>query len=213
MENVKIIGIAAASYVRTAIMICEEKGVGYDIEPIDFKSPAHFAVQPFGKMPALRHGKLRLHETLGIGIYLDEAFDGPPLQMENALDQAQMFKWISSINDYGYQSLIRELVIPRLVGPSRGETPDEDAIKASLPKIELFLEQAEAALADNEYLAGKTLCLADLFLVPIIASVLRTPEGQAMVPKYKALTRWFAAMSARPSFAAAHPPPKQAAAE
>lgn len=213
MSEVTIIGIGAASYVRTAMMICEEKGVSYDLETIELHSPAHYEIQPFGKMPAFRHGALLLHETVAIGVYVDRTFDGPALQPDGALEQTLMFKWISSVADYGYQSMIRELVIPRLVGPSRGQEPDEDAIKASLPKIEVFLKQAEAALASNDYLAGKAVSLADLFLAPIIASVMRTPEGQAMVPQYKAVTRWFAAMAARPSFAAAHPPPAQVAAE
>lgn len=207
MSGVTIIGIAAASYVRTAIMICAEKGVDYEVEPIEFHSAAHLKVQPFGKMPAFRHGDVLLHETVAIGVYVDGTFEGPALQPSGPLERALMFKWISMIADYGYQSLIRELVIPRLVGPSRGQEPDEEAIKASLPKIETFLGQAEAALAGNQFLAGTQISLADLFLAPIIASVMRTPEGQAMVPNDKAITRWFEAMTARPSFAAAHPPP------
>ncbi len=213
MSEVTIIGIGAASYVRTAMMICEEKGVSYDLETIEFNSPAHLEDQPFGKMPAFRHGNLLLHETVAIGVYVDRTFEGPALQPDSALQQALMFKWISSIADYGYQNLIRDLVIPRLVGPSRGQEPDEDAIKASLPKIEIFLKQAEDTLAGSDYLAGSSISLADLFLAPIIASVMRTPEGQVMVPQYKSVTRWFEAIAARPSFAAAHPPPAQAAAE
>ena len=213
MAEVTIIGIAAASYVRTAIMICAEKGVSYEVETIEFHSPAHLEVQPFGKMPAFRHGDVLLHETVAIGVYVDRIFEGPALQPTDALAQALMFKWISMVADYGYQSMIRELAIPRLVGPSRGQQPDEEAIKASLPKIELFLNQAETVLAKHEYLAGKAVSLADLFLAPIIASVMQTPEGQAMMPSYKAVARWFEAMAARPSFAAAHPPPAQVAAE
>lgn len=206
MAEVTIIGIAAASYVRTALMICEEKGVSYDLQPLEFGSPAHLEVQPFGKMPAFRHGELLLHETVAIGVYVDRTFKGPALQPESALEQALMFKWISMVADYGYQNLIRDLVLPRLVYPSRGQEPDEEAIKASLPKIEIFLKQAEDALTGSDYLAGKAINLADLFVAPIIASVMRTPEGQAMVPAYEAVTRWFEAMAARPSFAAAHPP-------
>jgi len=213
MKNVTIFGFSAASYVRTAIMICEEKGVSYEIEPIEFGSPAHLEVQPFGKMPAFRHGDVLLHETLAIGVYVDRTFEGPALQPADTLELAHMFKWTSSIADYGYQHLIRDLVLPRLVGPSRGQEPDEEAIKANLPKIENFLQEAQTALTKSKYLAGNSISLADLFLAPIIASVMPAPEGQAMVPSYKAVARWFEAMAARPSFTAAHPPPVTAAAE
>jgi hypothetical protein len=74
--------------------------------------------------------------------------------------------------------------------PLRGETPDEDAIAEGLPKVERFLGVANDTLSERTYLAGPEISLADLVLVPMIATVLQTPEGRDIVPR----------------FAAAHPP-------
>jgi glutathione S-transferase len=55
--------------------------------------------------------------------------------------------------------------------------------------------------------------LADLFLAPKVFWLDKTPEGQAALPKYLAVRRWYQAVAARPSFRATVPPmPGQAAA-
>jgi glutathione S-transferase len=215
MADVKIYGFPQSTYVRTARMACEEKGVAYDLEPIELGSAAHLALQPFGKMPGFRHGDVTLYETAAICFYIDATFDGPALQPSDTATMARMIQWISATNDYGYQAIIRELVIPRVVLPMRGLTPDEAAIKAALPKIERFLEVADATLKKSDYLAGKALTIADLMLVPCVFYLSMMPEGKPMLPKYKGVSAWFKRMSERPSFAATMPPPppKQEAAE
>jgi len=214
MADVKIYGAPQSTYVRTARMICEEKGVSYDLEPVEFGSEAHLAVHPFGKIPGFRHGDVTIYETAAIGVYVDEIFDGPALQPQGAVERALMVQWLSPTGDYGYQALICELVIPRVVQPMRGETPDEDAIKAALPKVERFLGVADAALTKSDFLVGGTLSLADLMLVPCVFYLSMTPEGQAMLPKYKGVAAWLERMMARPSFGATMPPaPEQEAAE
>jgi glutathione S-transferase len=48
--------------------------------------------------------------------------------------------------------------------------------------------------------------LADLFLAPKVFWLDKTPEGQAALPEYPALRRWYEAVAARPSFRATVPP-------
>jgi len=215
MAEVTIIGFPQSTFVRTAAMTCEEKGVSYEIEVAEFGSDELLAVQPFNKVPGFRHGKVALHETTAIGVYVDETFDGPSLQPSSPVERAQMFQWISAACDYGYQSMIRELVFPRVVHPMRGIEPDEELIKAGVPKIEHFFSVAEKTLGSQDYLAGSSLSLADLMLVPCVFYTSMTPEGQAMLPKYKGVSAWLERLSARPSFAATMPPPppEQEAAE
>lgn len=214
MAEVKIYGLPMSTYVRTARMVCEEKGIDYDLEPVDLAAEDYRAIHPFAKMPGFRHGDVELYETTAIGVYLDETFKGPKLQPKDAADKARMFQWISATCDYGYQSIVRELVIPRVLLPMRGETPDEDAIKAALPRVENFLKTADATLAKSDYLVGDALTLADLMLVPCAFYLSMLPEGKALLPKYKNVGAWLERMMARPSFGATMPPaPNQEAAE
>ncbi|MCZ6861447.1 MAG: glutathione S-transferase family protein [Alphaproteobacteria bacterium] len=205
MPSVSIYGSKSASYVRSVLLMCEEKGIDYIVERVNFGSDAHFEIHPFGKLPGFRHGNIKLYETVAIGVYIDETFEGPPLQPLDKMARVQMFQWLSVVGDYGAQYLIRELALPRIVAPLQGETPDEDAIRESLPKVERFFGVADAALRERAYLAGPEISLADLVLVPMIATVLQTPEGRDIVPRFAAVEHWFETMAARPSFAAAHP--------
>ncbi len=206
MNDVVIYGFPQSTYVRTARLACEEKGVAYELREIEFGSPDHLALHPFGKIPAFEHGDFRLYETSAIARYVDQAFEGPALQPAGHRERARMDQWISAACDYYYQVMIRELAYPRLVVPSRGGEPDEELIAQAMPKVEHHLGVLEKALADSDYLAGGECSLADLFVVPILFWVRITPEGQARIGDYGAVNRWWERMAERPSFAATQPP-------
>ncbi len=205
MTDVAIYGFPQSSYVRTARLACEEKGVAYDLVPVEFGSPEHLELHPFGKIPAFRHGELVLSETSAIARYVDAAFPGPRLVPAGAEAQGRMEQWVSTACDYLYQDMIRGLVFPRLVAPSRGAEPDEEMIAQAMPKVEHHLGVLDQALIGRDYLAGSALSLADLFVAPIAFWVRLTPEGQARKDGYPNLNRWWERMAARPSMAATEP--------
>ncbi len=207
MSDVIVYGFAPSTYVRTARLALEEKGVAYALRPIEFGSDEHLRLHPFARMPAFAHGDVRLYETSAITRYVDEAFDGPALQPGEVRARARMNQWISAVNDYCYADMARALVWERLVVPSRGGEPDEAKIAEALPRIEIQLDAIERELGDGgAYLAGGGPTLADLFLAPIMAYVRVTPEGPALLASRPGVGRWLDAMSARPSFAATEPP-------
>ena len=90
MADIIIYGAAMSTYVRTARMACEEKGVVYDLLEVDHLSDEYREVHPFAKMPAMRHGDFVLYETDAIARYVDEAFEGPPLQPADVRARARM---------------------------------------------------------------------------------------------------------------------------
>ncbi len=90
MTDIVIHGLAPRTYTRTARLACEEKGVPHRLEPIEFGSARHLALHPFGKIPILEHGDVRVFETLAITRYVDEAFKGPALQPADAKGPAVM---------------------------------------------------------------------------------------------------------------------------
>ncbi len=214
MTEIVLYGFPQSTYVRTARLACEEKGVAHVLESIEFGSPAHRRLHPFATMPAMRHGDLALYETSAIARYVDEAFDGPALQPSEPRGRARMNQWISAANDYYYATMIRGLVLPRLVYPQRGQAVDEAAIEAVLPKVAHQLSVADGALSATRFLAGDEVTLADLFLAPQIFWLGKTGEGAAALAKAPAVKRWFEALAARPSFTATAPPmPERSAAE
>lgn len=209
MAEVVIYGMAQSTYVRTCRLVCEEKGIGYERRDAAPHSPELLRYNPTGKMPGFEHGELILWETSAITRYLDETFGGTRLQPADPVARARMNCWISMVNDSFYQTIIRDIVLPRF-----GIIPlDEARIAQAGEKLERLLQIAEQTLQTSPYLAGDQLTLADLFLAPILFWLEKTPEGQARLPKCPALGRWYQAISERKSFGATVPPmPGQAAA-
>ena len=214
MAEITIYGSPASNYVRAVLMGLEEKAVAYDIAAIEFGSPEHLAVQPFGKIPAMAHGDFHLYEASAILRYIDDAFDGPALTPTDAKGRAQMEQWISAVNDYYDTFIIRQLVVERFVKPMRGGTPDEAVIAAALPKIANALAVLDKHLESSTFLAGDSVSIADLMMAPIIFYLGMVPDGAPLLEKHGNIKRWSDAVFARPSFQATMPPaPEKDAAE
>jgi len=211
MADVIIYGPSASTYVRTARLACAEKGITHTLEPLQVGSEANTKLHPFRKVPAMRHGDFVLFESGAIGRYVDRTFKGPALQPQDLKDLARMDQWMSAVSDYCYQAMIREIVIQRVLVPARGGKPDEAMIKAAWPKVEYQLGVLEQGLAKSQFLAGNSLSLADLALLPIVFYVKVQPEGGPLVAKHKGISAWFDRLAARPSFGATMPEMPKAA--
>jgi glutathione S-transferase len=190
MNEIEILGFAPSTYVRTARMAAMEKSVSHRLMPLEFKSPAHFAVHPFGRMPVLRHGALVVHETLAILDYIDNAFDGPPLQPRDARKRASMMSIVSATIDYLYEALVRSTL---------GDTKPNPAATAQALN---YMEQAAAA---GDLDAASTITFADLFVAPILGYHVRQDAGKTDVDARPRLSRWYSRISIRPSFQQTQP--------
>ena len=205
-----IYGPALSTYVRTVRLVCEEKGAPYELVEIDImqgghKAPDYLARHPFGKVPAFEHDGFGLYETSAITRYLDAVLPGPSLTPADAKGAARMQQVIAVVDSYAYGSMISAIVIQRVVMPMVGGTTDETVIAAALPTAVLSLQALQDLLGDQPFMAGAELSLADLHLAPVMAYFTATPEGQAQMPGYPQLARWWAAVAARPSMVATQP--------
>jgi len=200
MSDVIIFGFPQSTYVRTVRMVCEEKGVSSEMSPIEPGSAVSADVHPFGRVPALAHGAVHVYESSAIARYLDEVFPGPALVPATAVERATMEQWISAINAYVYDDLIRKYAFAYLFPKGAEGKPDRAAIDAALPHLKRDLRLIDQGLEGVDWLAGKTLSLADLFLAPILAYTSMFPEGQAILAECPNMKRVGAAMTARPSY-------------
>jgi len=200
MSTLTLHGFPISTYVRTCRMAADEKGVAYELDPTAPQTPEQLAQHPWGKVPAMTHGEVKLYEATAIASYIDNAFDGPALQPTDAATRAKMHQCISVINCYLYQPSIVSIVIQRLVVPQHGGTADEAMIKAAIPDTEKALGVIDDALESTDYLVGNSLTLADLFLLPITNYLSATaPEGQDLMSKTGNVNRWQDAMMSRES--------------
>ena len=211
MSKPTLYGPAFSTYVRSARLALEEKGVDYDLVEIDFLQGPMPAEQierhPFARVPAFEHDGFQLYETTAICRYVDEAFDGPSLQPGNVQERARMNQIISILDNYTYPCTVGQLVIQRLVMPMLGNDPDEAAIAAALPEIDTCMTTIAALRGNNTFLAGNQLSLADLHFAPIYDYFKNTPESGPILDKTPGLGDWWNEMSGRASLQKTPPLP------
>jgi glutathione S-transferase len=191
-------------YVRIVRLALEEKGVGYDLMPIDaFAADGpgedYLRRHPFGRIPAFEHEDFHLYETGAIARYVDEAFQGPRLQPAGPKERARMNQIVSIADSYLYRTLVWDVYVERVNKPERGEIPDEARIAAALARAETAFKAVADLMANGPWMVGNALSLADLWLAPMIDYFLMTPEGRTVAKKHPELMMWWAQMTERPS--------------
>lgn len=204
-----VLGDPRSTYTRTARLAFEEKGIAYRLDQQGPQSEALRAVHPFGRIPALRQGAFQLFETSAVLRYVDETFPGPRLTPDSPRERAVMEQWISSINAYFYDAMVRRYVLQYAFPRGADGKPDRAVIDAALPEIERQLGLLEKAYVGRDYLASEQPTLADLMLAPIVAYLMAMPETKAMLAKLPNVSRAHARMAERASFAATQPPRPQ----
>jgi glutathione S-transferase len=188
MSEITIYGFAGSTYVRTTRMTCEEKGVAYRLEPVDYGADSHAEVHPFRRMPAMENGSVKLFEALAIAGYVDALGDGVALQPTDPAGRARMLQWVSAVNDYVYPDVVRVLL--------KDGGPTEEDFANARGRLEPF----NATLSDSAWLAGEELSLADLFLAPIDAFAEQALTTAGTLDGLDGLAAWRERVRARPSF-------------
>ncbi|TPK66402.1 glutathione S-transferase family protein [Mesorhizobium sp. B2-4-19] len=189
-------------YVRIARMALEEKGVDYELVPLDIFAadgiPAwYLRHHPFGRVPAFEHDGFRLFETNAITRYVDEAFDGPALQPADARGRARIGQMTGMLDAYGYRAMVWDVAVERL---EKAE-PDETLIAGGLSQAETVLRVLTSLKAPGPWLLGDRVTLADLHAAPIIAYFVKVADGQKLLAEFPEILAWWDRIAAREAFA------------
>lgn len=191
-------------YVRIARLVLIEKGVAHDRRTIDIFSPSEVPdlykiLHPFGKIPALDHDGFVLFETSAITRYVDEAFDGPPLQPVDARRRAVMNQVIGIADSYLYSDFVWGIYVECVEKPARGDIVDRERLAGAVSRASHALDVVAGFVREAPWMAGSDISLADFHLAPMFDYLLKTPPGQELLPKYPRLAAWWQAISDRAS--------------
>lgn len=188
---------------RSVMATLEEKGASYRLARLAPKSPEHLALHPFGRIPIFDHDGFRLYETQAILRYLDRVLPNTPLTPVDPKRAARMDQ-VMNINDwYLFQGVASVIAFHRVVGPRvMGIMPDEEAIKAAMPKAHTVFDELARLLGTQPFFAGEAISLADLMIAPQLAFFAMTPEWSELTASHANLVTWLANMQARPSMQA-----------
>ncbi len=199
-----VFGAAYSVYVQTLRLCLEEKGVDYDVVEVDVFHPGgcppeQFRRHPFGRIPAFAHGDFEMYETAPTCRYVDEAFDGPPLQPATVRGRARMGQVISILDNYAYASLVWGVYDQEIALPREGRRTDPDRRQAAVARASTCLSALDRLCADAQGLAGDALTLADLHAVPMFGLFLKAPSASALMDRAPRLRAWWSLVSTRAS--------------
>jgi glutathione S-transferase len=203
MSEFTVYSHPGSPFGRAVMATLEEKGAPFRLARLAPKSPEHFALHPFGRVPIFEHAGFRLYETQAILRYLDRVLPSPPLTPADPKRAARMDQ-VMNINDwYLFQGVGNVIIFHRIIGPRvMGTTPDEDAIKAAMPKAHAVFDELARLLGQQSYFAGDAISLADLLVAPAMAFFAQTQEWSDLGAPHANLVAWLARMEARPSMQA-----------
>ena len=184
---------AAPSRSSIVHWMLEELGQPYELHMISFKKgenrqPAYLAVNPMGKVPALKHGETVITEAAAICTYLADAFPQAGLNIPVGDPRRGTYlKWLF-FGPSCVEPAITERAFPRKEPPQRAALGfgDFDTVVDVL---------AKAAAAAQPYLLGNTFTAADV----VIGSGLRWGTMFKLLPERAEFKPYMAALAERPA--------------
>jgi len=207
---IELFGADYSVYVRSARLALEEKGLAYKLVPIDIFDPdgppaAYRELHPFGKIPALRHGETVLYETQAILRYVDDAFDGPPLQPPDPFNRARMTQILAILDNYAYRTLVWDIYVERVVKTRDGAPADEVKIASAMGLARTIVSALEELCTPGPFLLGDQLTLADCHAAPMVSLFDQAEEGALLLKSAPELAAWLDRFQKRPSFETTRP--------
>jgi glutathione S-transferase len=196
-------GSTMSPFVRKVAAFAGEKGVDFELKGIKLgdPDPEFRAASPFGKMPALIDGDYKLADSSAIVHYLEAKYPEPALIPADPELRGRTI-WFEEFADTvlfacGAKMFFNRVVAPRFLGRDGDLAAADTAERDELPPI---LDYLEGVIPDGDYLIGDRLTLADIAVASPFANFrhcnVAIDEG-----RYPRLTRYAAAILARPSFA------------
>jgi glutathione S-transferase len=146
---------------RIVRWMLEETGAPYSTEILEYgttmKAPAYLAINPMGKVPALRHGDTIVTEVSAICAYLADAFPQAGLApAPTSKLRGAYYRWL-----FYAAGPVEQAVTNRALG---FVVPEGRSVMAGYGNFADVMNTLEAAVTGRTYLVGDTFSAADVYL-------------------------------------------------
>ena len=169
----------------------EEVGAPYDTVLLDYgttmKAPEYLAINPMGKVPAIKHGGAVVTECSAICAYLADAF--PAAGLAPTLDQrADYYRWL-----FYAAGPVEAAFSNKALG---WEAPPERQGMLGYGNFDKVIDTLESAVAGRQFIAGGKFSAADVYLASMIDSMVKF--GQ--IELRPAFAAYLEPLKARPAY-------------
>ncbi|RFU34702.1 hypothetical protein B7463_g1617, partial [Scytalidium lignicola] len=206
---IKIHGSPFSTCTQRVATVLVEKGVPYEIVPVDFarlehKSGPFLEKQPFGKVPVLEdEDGFLIYESRAIGQYIASKYRDQGTDLFPAKDDLKAFGLLQqaiSAELSNFDPPASGIAYEKVFKAMHGEGPADEAQVAKLTaQLENVLQGYERILSKHKYLTGDKLALADLYHLPY-ATFIENLGFAEVYAKYPAFNKWIKELQARDSW-------------
>lgn len=177
---------------RIARWMLEEIGQPYETVVLDYgttmKAPEYLAINPMGKVPAIKHGDTVITECAAVCAYLADAFPAAGLAPAiGSKERGAYYRWMF----YG-AGPVEAMASNTALGVN---VPDEKRGMVGYGSREQVIDTLEKALTGRDYLLGNRFSAADVYLGSQIGWGLQF----GTLDKRPAFEAYVARISARPA--------------
>jgi glutathione S-transferase len=181
---------------RIARWMLEEVGQPYKTEVLDYastmKGSAYLAINPMGKVPALRHGDAVVTETAAICAYLADAFPQAGLAPPSASElRAPYYRWLFFTSG-PIEAAISNKALGFVVPPERERMMGYGNFARAMDAL-------ETAVSRGDYLLGDKFSAADVY----VGSAIGFGMMFGTMEKRPAFEKYWQRVSTRPAMARA----------
>ena len=176
---------------RIAHWMLEEVGAPYRTHYLGFgpemNGAEYLAINPLGKVPAIRHGRHLVTECAAICAYLAEAF--PEAELTPTSDgRADFYRWM-----FFAAGPLEAALVNRALGV---EVPEERRGMVGYAKLERMFDALEGAVAGREFIAGSRFSAADVY----VGSQIGWGMQFGTIEPRPAFSSYWTRLSARPAY-------------
>ena len=196
---------ASPSRSSVTLWMLEELGQPYDIHLLSLskgenREPAYLAVNPMGKVPAIRHGDTVITESAAICTYLADEFPAAKLNVPVGNPRRGVYlKWLF-FGPGCIEPAVTDRAFPRKEEPRRGMLGYGD--------FETAMNTVAAAVEKGPWLMGEQFTAADV----VVGAGIRWGMLFKMIPERPEFAAYAARIAARPAAQRAEAKDKEMAA-
>jgi glutathione S-transferase len=152
---------------RAAFVMWTAKELGVPCEQVEIthdqmKQADYLAINPYGKVPALVDGDLKMSESYAINLYLAKKYGLGKLYPSSIEDEAKVWQW-TMFAATEVEPAVMPVMLFRVF--ERGDAATADAAEQRLLAT---LKVADTQMTGREYLVGDRFSVADINLAAIM---------------------------------------------
>ncbi|GAA0146105.1 transferase [Lithospermum erythrorhizon] len=199
---IKFYGVAVSLPGARVLACLYEKNLEFELVKTAYRSQetkkeAFLSINPFGQIPALEDGDLKIFESRAMTQYLAHAYaeKGNQLVSQDHKKMAIISTWME-VESQKFSDVASKLSHELVMGPASGKTINVEVVRENEEKLAKILDVYEVKLKESKYLAGDYFTLADLHHLPVMHYLMNT-KVKALFDERPHVSAWRTEILAR----------------